>query len=103
VAALAALEDQAFIEQSVKTNRAGMAQLLTGLEHLGLGYIPSVGNFITVDFKRDASEIDQALLQRGCITRPLANYGMPNHLRFTIGLKEENERLLSSLREVLPR
>ncbi len=103
VAALAALEDQAFIEHSIKTNRDGMAQLLTGLEQLGLGYIPSVGNFITVDFNRDAAEIDQALLQLGCITRPLANYGMPNHLRFTIGLKEENERLLNSLREVLQR
>jgi histidinol-phosphate aminotransferase len=80
-----------------------MAQLLAGLDQLGLDFIPSVGNFITVDFKRDAAEIDQALLQLGCITRPLANYGMPDHLRFTIGLREENERLLSSLREVMQR
>jgi histidinol-phosphate aminotransferase len=103
VAALAALQDQAFIEQSVKINQEGMEQLLAGLDQLGIGYIPSVGNFITVDFSRDAAEIDQALLERGCITRPLANYGMPNHLRFTIGLREENERLLSSLREVMQR
>lgn len=103
VAALAALEDQAFIRHSIETNREGMVQLLAGLEELGLAHIPSVGNFITVDFKRDAAEIDRALLLQGCITRPLANYGMPNHLRFTVGLKEENERLLSSLREVLPR
>jgi len=101
VAALAALQDQAFIERTVEVNRSGMIQLLQGIERLGLGYIPSVGNFITVDFARDAASIDQALLQQGCITRPLANYGMPNHLRFTIGLEEENARLLTSLRAVL--
>ncbi|MEJ2591723.1 MAG: histidinol-phosphate transaminase [Candidatus Thiodiazotropha sp.] len=101
VAGLAALEDQDFIAQAVEVNRRGMAQLIAGLEQLGLDYIPSVGNFLTVDFARPAGAIDQALLQRGCITRPLANYGMPNHLRITIGLEAENTRLLNSLREVL--
>lgn len=101
VAALAALQDQAFIENTVEVNRLGMGQLVQGLERLGLAYIPSVGNFITVDFERAAAVLDQALLQRGCITRPLANYGMPNHLRITIGLEAENSRLLSSLQEVL--
>jgi histidinol-phosphate aminotransferase len=101
VAALAALQDQAFIERTIELNRAGMSQLVQGVEQLGLGYIPSAGNFVTVDFARDAASIDQALLQRGCITRPLANYGMPNHLRLTIGCEEENARLLASLREVL--
>ena len=101
VAGLAALEDQDFIAQAVEVNRRGMAQLIAGLDQLGLDYIPSVGNFLTVDFARPAGPIDQALLQRGCITRPLANYGMPNHLRITIGLEAENTRLLNSLREVL--
>jgi histidinol-phosphate aminotransferase len=101
VAAFAALQDQAFIEQSVEINRLGMAQLIQGLERLGLDYIPSVGNFITVDFARPAAPIDQALLQRGCITRPLANYGLPNHLRITIGQEAENTRLLRSLQEVM--
>ncbi len=101
VAALAALGDSAFIDASLAVNRAGMGQLVEGVESLGLGFIPSVGNFLTVDFAREAAPIDRALLQRGCITRPLANYGMPNHLRFTIGLEAENERLLNALREVL--
>jgi histidinol-phosphate aminotransferase len=101
VAALAALEDQDFIQQSLAVNRAGMQQLVKGIESLGLGYIPSVGNFLTIDFAREAASIDQALLQRGCITRPLANYGMPNYLRITIGLEAENERLLNALGEVL--
>jgi histidinol-phosphate aminotransferase len=101
VAALAALADDDFIAESVAVNQAGMDQLVAGVESLGLSYIPSVGNFLCVDFGRDATPIDQALLQRGCITRPLANYGMPNHLRVTIGREAENARLLDSLREVV--
>jgi histidinol-phosphate aminotransferase len=101
VAALAALQDQAFIGESVAVNRRGMQQLVQGVEALGLSYIPSVGNFLCVDFGRDAAPIDQALLRRGCITRPLANYGMPNHLRITIGRETENARLLGSLGEVV--
>ncbi len=100
-AALAALEDQDFIRASVAANRAGMRQLVAGLDSLGLRSIPSVGNFVTVDFGREAASIDRALLQLGCITRPLANYGMPNHLRITIGLEAENERLLNALDQVL--
>jgi histidinol-phosphate aminotransferase len=100
-AALAALEDEDFIQSSVAVNRAGMRQLSAGIEALGLRFIPSVGNFLTVDFAREAASIDRALLQRGCITRPLANYGMPNHLRITIGREAENARLLQALQEVL--
>ncbi len=101
VAAMAALADQAFIDSAVALNRQGMQQMLTGIEAIGLSYIPSAGNFITVDMGRDARPIDQALLQAGCITRPLANYGMPNHLRFTIGHPAENARLLESLRKAI--
>ncbi|MDJ0806459.1 MAG: histidinol-phosphate transaminase [Gammaproteobacteria bacterium] len=101
VAALAALEDQAFIQEAVKVNRSGMSQLTNGFQALGLAYIPSVGNFVTVDLGRTAREVDQALLQQGCITRPVANYGMPNHLRVSIGLPAENQRFLEALKKVL--
>lgn len=100
-AAIAALEDDAHIRASLTINREGMRQLEAGLSQLGLGFIPSVGNFITVDLGRPASPIDQALLRLGCITRPVANYGMPNHLRVTIGTEAENARLLTALATVL--
>lgn len=100
-AAIAALEDDAHIRASLTMNREGMRQLEAGLSQLGLGFIPSVGNFITVDLGRPASPIDQALLRLGCITRPVANYGMPNHLRVTIGTEAENARLLTALATVL--
>ena len=102
-AALAALDDPQFIERSVELNDAGMQQLCEGFKALGLSYIPSVGNFITLDLERDATSVDQALLARGCITRPIAGYGLPNHLRISIGLREENARLLKALKEVLQR
>lgn len=100
-AAIAALEDDAHIRASLTINREGMRQLEAGLSQLGLGFIPSVGNFITVDLGRPANPIDQALLRLGCITRPVANYGMPNHLRVTIGTEAENARLLTALATVL--
>jgi histidinol-phosphate aminotransferase len=102
-AALAALDDQAFIQRSIALNNKGMQQYRLGFEALGLNYIHSVGNFVTVDVGEDASRIDQALLQEGCITRPIANYGLPNHLRISIGLEEENDRLLATLKKVLKR
>ncbi|HEB94952.1 MAG TPA: histidinol-phosphate transaminase [Sedimenticola thiotaurini] len=100
-AAGAALGDQAFIERSVAVNRDGMAQLTAGFERLGLDYIPSVGNFVTIDLGRPVGPVDQALLREGCIARPVANYGLPNHLRVTVGLAEENRRFLQALERVL--
>jgi len=100
-AAEAALDDQGHIRRSVEMNASGMTQLVTGLQKLGLDYIPSVGNFITVDLKRPAGEVDHALLKQGCIARPVANYGMPNHLRVTVGLPEENARFLDASEQVL--
>ncbi len=102
-AATAALEDRAFIERVVRVNREGMDQLITGFKTLGLPYIPSVGNFVAVEPGKPGAEVDQALLREGCITRPIANYGLPNHLRISVGLPEENQRLLETLGKVLQR
>ena len=101
--AVAALADRAHLERSVAVNRAGMRQLAEGLAALGLDFIPSVGNFITVDLDRPAGPVDQALLREGVITRPIAGYGLPNHLRISVGLAEENARCLEALRRVLGR
>ncbi len=100
-AACAALSDQAHIERSVAVNREGMAQLIEGFTALGLEYIPSAGNFLCVEVGETAAGIDAALQREGCIVRPVGNYGMPNHLRVTVGLAEENRRLLSALRGLL--
>ena len=100
-AAVATLQDEGYLQDSIEINSAGMDQLEQGLQSLGLNWIPSTGNFIAVDFKQDAQPIYQALLAKGVIVRPVANYGMPHHLRISIGLPEENQRCLEALGQVL--
>ena len=105
--ALAALDDRSFVAQSYAVNRAGMAQLEAGLRALGVAYIPSFANFVTVDSPRrggqpQAGAVFQALLRKGVIVRPIAGYGMPDHLRVTIGLEAENAKFLAALGAVLP-
>jgi len=100
-AATAAIGDCEHVRASVELNRAGMRQLTAGFERLGLGYIPSVGNFVTVDLGRTAAPINEALLRRGIIVRPIANYGLPNHLRISIGHEADNARLLAALEDIV--
>ncbi len=100
-AAAAAISDREHVRHSVAHNRTEMARVTAGLDSLGLTAIPSVCNFVTVDLRRPAGAVDQALLRRGVICRPVANYGLPNHLRISIGLRSENERLLAALAEML--
>ena len=78
-----------------------MQQYEQAFTEMGLEWIPSVGNFITVNLEKNASAIDKLLLRQGVITRPVANYGMPEHLRITIGLQEQNERCINALQQAL--
>ncbi len=100
-AALAALSDEDHLQRCVQRNREGMSQLVAGFDALGLPYIESVGNFVCVDTGRTAADVYEALLQRGIIVRPVVNYGMPNHLRVTVGRADENARFLNALERVL--
>jgi histidinol-phosphate aminotransferase len=100
VAACAALEDHEFIAKSREVNARGLEQLGLGFGALGLQYIPSRGNFITVNVG-DAARVYERLLREGIIVRPIAGYGMPAHLRVTVGLPGHNERLLAALKRAL--
>ncbi|WP_311971235.1 histidinol-phosphate transaminase [Pseudomonas baltica] len=102
-AACAALDDVDYLAHSRSLNNAGLLQLQDGLLALGLGWIPSKGNFLAVDMGQDAAPINQALLREGVIVRPVANYGMPRHLRVTVGTAAENSRFLEALGKVLGR
>ncbi|HYA47718.1 MAG TPA: histidinol-phosphate transaminase [Burkholderiales bacterium] len=105
-AAAAALEDRAFVAKSTRMNRAGMARLERGFKRLGLEYIPSRANFVSFAVPRRgqdprAGAVYERLLRRGVIVRPVAGYGMPDHLRVTVGLPAENERFLKALEAAL--
>jgi histidinol-phosphate aminotransferase len=96
-AAVAALDDMEFVARSYAENLQGMRQLEDGAKRLGLDYIPSYGNFITIRVGK-AAEIYKRLLRRGVIVRPVGGgYGLPEHLRVTIGTGQENERFLGAL------
>jgi len=99
-AAVASLADDDFVERSYALNQAGMAQLKHGFDQLGLTYIPSFANFISVKVG-DAAAINQKLLQRGVIVRPVANYEMPEYLRVSIGLFSENAKFLEVLTSII--
>lgn len=99
-AATAALDDHAFLAESYDLNRRGMEQIVAGLKRLGLEHIPSHGNFVTVRVSHGGT-VNQKLLQQGVIVRPIAGYGLPNHLRVTIGLERENARFLEALESAI--
>lgn len=100
VAALAALRDDAFLERSYRVNRDGIKQLTAAFERMALKYVPSFANFVLV-FVGDAAKVNQGLLKRGVIVRPVTNYGLPEWLRVTVGLPQENERFIAALSEAL--
>jgi histidinol-phosphate aminotransferase len=96
-AACAALRDTQHLEKSVAMNRQGLDQLAHGFDAMGIRRYPSAGNFVLIDCAQPAAPLYEALLRAGIIVRPVANYGLPNHLRITIGTREQNERLLAAL------
>lgn len=101
VAAEAALEDATHLKKSCEVNDKGRKSLEEGFTKMGLDFVPSVTNFILVDLQRNGAEVCQQLLQQGVIARPVAGYGLPNHVRVSIGKPLENRRFLAALKSVL--
>jgi histidinol-phosphate aminotransferase len=101
-AALAALADTDYVAESARLNRDGLAQLTSALDAMGVGYVPSHANFLLVHVG-DGARVYEHLLRRGVIVRPVANYGLPEHVRVTVGLSEENRRFLAALESALAR
>ena len=101
-AALAALSDSEYVTESAALNRAGLAYLGKELAALGVRYVPSHGNFLLIHVGA-AAVVYEKLLRQGVIVRPVANYGLPEHLRVTVGLPDENERFIAALKVALDR
>lgn len=101
VAAETSLQDEEYLKHSITLNQSGMQVLIKAFDNMGLEFIPSKGNFICVDFEQPADDIYQALLKAGVIVRPIANYGMPNHLRISVGLETENSLFINELSRIM--
>ena len=96
-AATIAMDDIEHLEKALDLNKSGLEQLENYANNLGLSYIPSRANFLTIDLGKPALPIYQSLLKLGIIVRPVANYGMPNHLRITVGTKQQIDRCMNAI------
>lgn len=96
-AAVASLADAEFLERSVALNSEQRELLRAGLEGLGYRPLPSAGNFLTFDAGPEAANLNEQLLRRGVIVRPVDAYQLPNHLRVSVGTPAENRAFLGAL------
>ncbi len=100
VAAIAALDDHEHVERTRANNREGLAFLRASCERLGRPYVPSWANFLLIEVG-EGGRVYEALLRRGVIVRPMDVYGLPRHLRVTVGTPGENQRFVAGLEAVL--
>ena len=97
----AALDDEAHVSAAVAVAVAERERVAKALAALGTRCIPSAGNFLLLHAGPQALRHFDALLRAGIIVRPVGNYGLPEHLRVTLGTREQNDRFLSAWRQVL--
>ena len=101
VAALASLDDEEHRKKVLRSNQEGKKYLYKELKQLGLFYTASEANFLFIDLKEDTEVIFEKLLKKGVIIRPGKTWGCPNFIRVTIGTPYENEKFISTLKEIM--
>ncbi len=100
-AALHALADEKFYRSTVESCAEERKYFYSELEALGLDYVPSHTNFVLIDTGRNAQEVFRALLGGGFIVRAATQYGLPSHIRVTLGRHDQNERFFGAFKKVL--
>ncbi|MCB1069883.1 MAG: histidinol-phosphate transaminase [Kiritimatiellae bacterium] len=98
-AALAAISDEAHLTRTREVNRQERDRIASACEALGFACVPSAANFILVETGQGRLWFEE-LQKRKVIVRPVSGYGLPDHIRITIGTPEENDRLLAAMRAV---
>jgi histidinol-phosphate aminotransferase len=100
-AGLAALDDTGHLERTKALTREGKAFIYSLCDRLGLTYVPTQANFVLIDVGRPASQVFDGLMRRGVLVRPCASFGLPNHIRVTVGTPAENQRFAAALETVV--
>jgi len=101
VAAAAALDDRAFLHQTVDLVHRGLDDLYAALGKMGLTYFNTEANFFLIDVGQPADTVFENMLRRGVIVRSMRAYGFSTYIRINVGRKEENQRFLRALEWVL--
>ncbi|MCB2227426.1 MAG: histidinol-phosphate transaminase [Desulfarculaceae bacterium] len=101
VAGTAALADEEFLQRTLEITWQGLKDFYACFEALGLEYVPSQANFVLVKIGANAPAVADELLKRGVIVRKMVSYGLPEHLRISVGLPEENQRFTKELDAIL--
>jgi len=99
--ALAALDDDEFVEKTRTLTQDGLVFLYSQLDRIGLEYIPTQTNFFLIKTPLGAHETYQRMLKEGVIVRSMESFGLNDYIRINVGLPEENERLIKTLEKVL--
>jgi histidinol-phosphate aminotransferase len=102
-AALAALDDTDFAARTLRLVRTGLGELYARLGAWGIEYLPTSTNFFLIRVPGGGKRVYQALLREGVIVRSMDSYGLPDYIRVSVGLPEENERFLEAFQKVLRR
>jgi histidinol-phosphate aminotransferase len=100
VAAIAGMDDEEHVRRTLEVNAEGMAYLEREFKRLKIAFVPSQANFILADVG-DGPTVYERLLREGVIVRPMGGYGLPRHVRISVGLREENQKLIAALARVL--
>lgn len=100
-AAYAAIDDSEYIKKSVEENKKGLALFYKEFDRIGIRYWESQANFVLFDCGREAAPVVEALLKRGVIVRPVANYNFPNYIRLSVGAEKENQIAIAEIVKVL--
>jgi len=101
IGAIAALDDQRFVQKTREIIHSGLDFLYGALKKMNLRYFPTQANFFLIDLERDADDIFRRMLQEGVIVRSMTSYGYPQYIRINVGLPEENERFIEALKKVI--
>jgi len=103
-AAVAALDDDAYLQKSAQLNADGYRQITDAFRQMSIEFVPSYGNFVLFragDDEGAGARVNLALLKKGIIVRPVGNYGLPQWLRVSIGLPDENAAFIEALKTIL--
>ena len=100
-AATAALDDREFVSRTLDVVRDGLSYLYGQLDDMGLPYVPSQTNFFLIKVPMGADRLFKRMLREGVIIRSMASFGLPDYIRINVGLPEENERFLLTLKDAL--